>query len=84
MSSGVPLRSSEAMRDLQSHSEIEARLRRIEQALSELDAYDVELNSGFANGLRAEDWDRTIEVAPFIEERNALLAERERLREREP
>lgn len=68
-----------------SRLEIETRLRKVEQALAELDTYEAELNSGFANGLRAEDWDRQVEIIPFIEERAALLMERERLlRERGP
>lgn len=67
------------MVDPSSRSAIEARLREIADALADLDRYEAELNSGFANGLRAEDWDRQVDVAPYLEERRALLAERERL-----
>lgn len=67
------------MTDPSSRSGIEARLREIEQALADLDRYEAELNSGGANGLRAEDWDREVDVAPYLEERRALLVERERL-----
>ncbi len=67
------------MSDLHSRLEVDAWLRRIEQALAELDRYEAELNSGAANGLRAEDWDCPIEVVPVAEERAALLVERERL-----